>query len=129
MNYYTFNYTNKNGEEKELHLRLTSGDAIEIETAKKVRIIEYLQEESMSMIITMLRYMMKCENKNFSNGQATQLYDELIDSGMTMKSILIDIIYETLVISGFLEKSDWEEMKATLVAVTKKAKENMQEIL
>ena len=129
MNYYTFNYTNKNGEEKELKLRLTSSDAIEIENQKKVKILEFLQQESMNMIITMLRYMRKWEDKNFSMGQASQLYDELIDSGLSMKSILIDVIYEALVVSGFLEKNEWEEMKAYLTKATEKAKKDMQENL
>lgn len=129
MNYYTFNYTNKNGEEKELKLRLTSSDAIEIENIKKTKFLDFVQDESMSMVVTMLQYMRKWEDKNFSLKQASQLYDELIDSGMTMKSILIDIIYETLVVSGFLEKDDWEEMKQALTKATKKVKEEIQEII
>lgn len=129
MNYFVFNYTNKNGEEKELRLRLTSGDAMEIENMSKKRITEYLQEESMSMVITLLRYLNKWENKNFSLNNAQQLYDELIDSGMSMKSILIDIVYEALVVSGFLEKSDWEEMKKLLKKVDEKKTQAIMETL
>ena len=123
MNNYVYNYTNKNGEQKELRLRLTSADAMEIENTKKMTITEFLQQESMNMIITMLRYLRKWEDKNFSLGQASQLYDELIDSGISMKSIIIDVIYEALVVSGFLEKADWEEMKAKIKTTEKKAKE------
>ena len=123
MNYYTFNYTNKQGEQKELRLRLTSADAMEIENIKKKSITEVLQEESLSMVITMLRYLRKWEEKNFSLTNAQQLYDELIDSGLSMKSILIDVIYEALVVSGFLEKDVWEEMKQKIKATEKKAKE------
>lgn len=123
MNYYTFNYTNNQGEQKELRLRLTSADAMEIENTKKKTILDFLQEESMSMVITMLRYLRKWEDKNFSLGQAQQLYDELIDSGLSMKSILIDVIYEALVVSGFLEKEIWEEMKKQIKTATKKAEE------
>ena len=129
MNYYTFNYTTKDGEEKELKLRLTSSDAIEIENIKKTKFLDFIQDESMSMIITMIQYMRRWEDKNFSLKQASLLYDELIDSGMTMKSILMNVIYETLVVSGFLEKSEWEEMKKYLIKTTEKAKENLQEIL
>lgn len=129
MNYFVYTYTNKNGEQKELRLRLTSGDAMEIENMTKKKITEYLQDESMSMVITILRYLNKWENKNFSLNNAQQLYDELIDSGMSMKSILINIIYEALVISGFLEKSDWEEMKQLLAKADKKKKQAIQEIL
>lgn len=129
MNYYTFNYTTKDGEEKELKLRLTSSDAIEIENIKKTKFLDFIQDESMSMIITMIQYMRRWEDKNFSLKQASLLYDELIDSGMTMKSILMNVIYETLVVSGFLEKSEWEEMKKYLTKTTEKAKESLQEIL
>jgi len=112
MNNFIYEYTDKNGETKTLKLRLKSGDAIEIENLKKKSILEYLQEESMNMVITLLRYLMKYENPNFSFQNAQTLYDELIDSGMTMKSILTDIIYESLIVSGFLERKEWEEMKA-----------------
>ena len=128
MNYYVFNYTNKEGQEKELKLRLTSGDAMELETARKVKILEYLQEESMTMIITLLRYLNRYENKNFSLTNAQQLYDELIDSGMTMKRILTDIIYEALVVSGFLEKGEWEQMKQALEKVKEEQTKVLQNI-
>jgi len=130
MNYFVFSYTNKNGEEKELRLRLTSADAMEIENIKKKKITEYLQEESMTMVITLLRYLLRWENKNYSLSNAQQLYDELIDSGMSMKKILTDIIYEALVVSGFLEKSEWEEMKQFLNKTQEKKKQIiMDEIL
>ena len=129
MNYYAFNYTNKQGEQKELRLRLTSADAMEIENTKKMSITQFLQEESLSMVITMLRYLRKWEEKNFSLNNAQVLYDELIDSGMSMKSILIDVIYEALVISGFLEKDVWEEMKSKIKTTEKKAKELILEEL
>lgn len=129
MNNYVYNYTNKEGEKKELRLRLTSADAMEIENIKKMSITEFLQQESMSMIITMLRYLRKWEDKNFSVSQAQTLYDELIDSGLTMKSIIIDVIYEALVVSGFLEKDIWEEMKKKLVTKTKKVEEVILEEL
>lgn len=128
MNYYVFNYTNKEGIEKELKLRLTSGDAMELENSRKVKILEYLQEESMTMIITMLRYLNRYENKNFSLANAQQLYDELIDSGMTMKRILTEIIYEALVVSGFLEKGEWEEMKTMLAKLEEEKKKALLNI-
>lgn len=127
MNYFVFNYTNKNGEDKELRLRLTSGDAIEIENTKNKSITEFLQEESMVSIITILRYLNKWENKQYSFKNAQDLYDELIDSGMSMKSILLDIIYEALVVSGFLEKDKWEEMKKAYKKAETKAVEILQE--
>lgn len=127
MNYFVYEYTNKQGEQKEIRLRLTSADAMEIENTKKMSITQFLQQESMNMIITMLRYLRKSEDKNFSLNQASLLYDELIDSGISMKRILIDVIYEALVVSGFLEKQEWEEMKKQLTQITEKTKKILSE--
>lgn len=129
-----YTYTMSNG--KELKLRLTSGECIEIENTTRKSILEYIQEESMTMMCTLLRYMVKEvngeEQRNFSLKNAQALFDELVDSGMTLKQILMDIIYETLVVSGFLEKEDWEEMKTAQTnaskKVQKKAVEKLNEI-
>ena len=123
---YTFNG-------KELKLRLTSGECIEIENATKKSILEYVQEESMTMMCTLLRYMVKeidgVEQKNFSLKNATALFDELIDSGLTLKQILMDVIYETLVVSGFLEEEEWAEMKAAQTHASKKVQQKAVEKL
>ena len=121
---------------KELKLRLTSGECIEIENTTKKSILSYIQEESMTMICTLLHYMIKeidgQSQTNFSYKNAQVLYDELVDSGLTLKQILMDVIYETLVVSGFLEKEDWEEMKTAQTnaskRVQKKAVEKLNEI-
>ena len=122
--------------DKELKLRLTSGECIEIENATKKSILNYVQEESMTMMCTLLRYMVKEVNgekpNSFSFKNAQELFDELVDSGLTLKQILMDVIYETLVVSGFLEKEDWEEMKTAQTKaskkVTKMAVEKLNEI-
>lgn len=123
---YTFNG-------KELKLRLTSGECIEIENATRKSILEYIQEESMTMMCTLLRYMVKEingeEQRNFSLKNAQALFDELVDSGLTLKQILMDIIYETLVVSGFLEKEDWEEMKTAQTQASKKVQKKAVEKL
>lgn len=121
---------------KELKLRLTSSECIEIENTTKKSILNYIQEESMTMICTLLRYMVKEVNgekpNSFSFKNAQELFDELVDSGLTLKQILMDVIYETLVVSGFLEKEDWEEMKTAQTnaskRVQKKAVEKLNEI-
>lgn len=117
-----YTYVLKNG--KEIKLRLTSGECIEIENASKKSILDYVQEESMTMMCTLLRYMVKEvngeEQKNFSLKNAQMLFDEMVDDGMTLKQILMDVIYETLVVSGFLEKEDWEEMKTAQTQASKK---------
>ena len=118
---------------KELKLRLTSGECIEIENASHKSILDYVQEESMTMMCTLLKYMVKEidgeEQKNFSYKNAQSLFDELVDSGMTLKKILMDVIYETLVVSGFLEKEDWEEMKTAQTQASKKVQKKAVEKL
>ena len=129
-----YTYILKNG--KEIKLRLTSGECIEIENLTKKPILQYVTEESMTMMCTLLRYEVKEINgepvRNFSLKNAQELFDELVDSGMTLKQILMDIIYETLVVSGFLEKEDWEEMKTAQTnaskKVTKRTVEKLEQI-
>lgn len=128
MNYYIYNYTTKSGENKELKLRLTSGDAIAIEDSKKASLIKYLDDESVSMIVTLLGYLVKNENKKLSQEEAQNLYDELIDSGISMRKILTDIIYESLIVSGFLERKEWEEMKSAIAKMQEKKKELLTKI-
>lgn len=120
MNYYIYKLNNG----KELKLRLTSGECIEIENASKMSILEYVQNESMNTICTLIRYSIKeidgekANNFSFKNAQA--LVDEMVENGMTFKKILTDVIYEALVVSGFLEKEDWEEMKQAQNQASKK---------
>ena len=122
-------YKLKNG--KELKLRLTSGECIEIENASKKSILDYVSEESMTMMCTLLKYMVKeidgeAQN-NFSYKNAQTLFDEMVDDGMTLKKILMDVIYETLVESGFLEREDWEEMKTAQTQASKNAQKKAVE--
>lgn len=118
-----YTYILKNG--KEIKLRLTSGECIEIETATKKSILDYIQEESITMMCTLIKYMVKEVNgetqNNFSYKNAQALFDEMVDDGMTLKQILMDVIYETLVVSGFLEKEDWEQMKTAQTQASKKS--------
>ena len=125
-----YTYTMSNG--KELKLRLTSVDDIAIEDITGKTIQECIETGSIKTICTLLRFMVKEingeEQKNFSLKNAQELYDELIDSGLSMNGILNDIIAETLVVSGFLEKEDWEDMKTATQAskdVKKKAVEKL----
>lgn len=130
---FTYIFEKNNGEKKELKLRLTSGECIEIENTTKKSILDYVQEESMTSMVTLLRYMIKeidgVEQNNFSFKNAQALFDELIDNGLTIKKILMDILYETLVISGFLEKEDWEEMKTAQTNASKKVQKKAVEKL
>lgn len=125
---------NENGEKeiketKNVKFRLLSGDCVTLEKETKKSIIEYIQDESITMVTTMLRYMRMFEDRTITINQAQKLYDELIDDGWTYKKIIQDIIYETLVCSGFLEETEWKEMKKQTEQLAKKLKEEQKKAL
>lgn len=108
MKYYEFEL---NGET--IKLRLTSNDCIEIEKKTGEKLIDYIQDYSMQTIITLLMYMRRSSVPNFSMKDASVLYDQLIDSEEygNMESVLYDVIFEGLVVSGFIKKEELEEIK------------------
>lgn len=96
-----------------IKLRLTSNDCIEIEKKTGTKLIDYMQDYSMQTIVTLLMYMRRSSVPNFSMKDAGELYDKLIDSEEfgSMESILYDVIFEGLVVSGFIKKEQLEEIK------------------
>lgn len=108
MKYYEFEL---NGET--IKLRLTSNDCIEIEKKTGVKLLDYIQDYSMQTVVTLLMYMRRSSVPNFSMKDAGELYDKLIDSEEygTMENIIYDVIFEGLVVSGFLKKEELEEIK------------------
>lgn len=105
MNYFIYEL-----EGEELKFRLTSADCLEIEDKYKTKLLDYIQDYSMTAIITMLRYMRKSDVPNFSRTDACNLFDKLINNGLTFEDILMKIIYPTAVVSGFLKQSDLNNM-------------------
>lgn len=99
--------------DRTVKFRLTSNDCIVIEKMSGKSIVEYIQNLSMTTIITLLRYMVRSSVENFSEKDAMKLYDELIDSGYTTNTIIKDIILEALAVSGFMSQEDLAQMKAT----------------
>lgn len=108
MKYYEFEL---NGET--IKLRLTSNDCIEIEKKTGVKLIDYIQDYSMQTLVTLLMYMRRSSVPNFSMKDASNLYDQLIDSEDfgSMEAVLYDAIFEGLVVSGFIKKEELEEIK------------------
>lgn len=95
---------------EDIKLRLTSGDSVEIEKKTGIKLLDYIQDYSISTITNLLKYMRKSEVINFSEKDAYALYDKLVDNGYTLEDIVFKVIYETAVVSGFLKKSDLDEM-------------------
>lgn len=108
MKYYEFEL---NGET--IKLRLTSNDCVEIEKKTGVKLLDYMQDYSMQTILTLLMYMRRSSVPNFSIKDAGDLYDKLIDNEEygSMEKILYNVIFEGLVVSGFLKKEELEEIK------------------
>lgn len=109
--------------------RLKSSDCLAIEKKTGTKILDFIQDYSMTAIITMLTYLRRGEKDNFSEKEATELYDKLVDNGYTMERIVFDIIFEALVVSGFLDKSQLDEMKTTKNEVADKKKAELKKVL
>lgn len=97
--------------EKEIKMRLTSQDCVEIEKNKGVRLLDFIQDYAITTIVTLLKYMRRGAGENFTENMAYGFYDELIDAGYTMSDILDKIIYETLVISGVISAEDLKNIR------------------
>ncbi len=106
MNYYEIEINQK--QEK---FKLNTESCIQLEKKTGKKLIDYVREESVTMCVDLLQYMKRFENPDYSQVDALHLCDELINSGWTYPKIITDIIYETLVVSGFLEKLEWEKTK------------------
>ena len=111
MKFYEYEYETFDGEKKTLKLRLVSGDMKILEKITGESLLDYIGKVNITMITNMLRYMNRPNIPNFSEKDAEKLYDELVDAGLTMENIYLDIIMETLVVSGFMRKEDLEDMK------------------
>lgn len=111
MKFFEYEYETFDGERKTLKLRLVSSDMKTIEKRAGVKLLDFVGDYSITTITTLLMYMNRPSVPNFSEKDTDKLYDELIDSGLTLEEIYQDIIMETLVVSGFMKKEDLDEMK------------------
>lgn len=117
----------KNGEV--IKFRLTSGEAINMEEKTKTKLLDYIQDYSITNIVTTLMYLRRFEIPNFSKKDATDLFDKLVDNDYTLEQIVYDVIYEAMVASGFLKKEELEEMKKTVLEAQEYVKKQRKEAL
>ena len=87
-----------------------------------------MKEVSQTNIVMFLMYMRRHEFPNYSNKEANELYDKLIDNDYTMTSIIFDIIYETLVVSGVMTKGELTRLKEVMGVTQEKVDKKLQEI-
>lgn len=115
MKYYEIEL---NGET--IKFRLTSSDSMMIEKKTGVKLLDYVQDYAITTVITLLMYMRRSSVPNFSEKDASKLYDDLVDAGYTLKEILYDIIFEALAVSGFLSQEELMEIKGKVTDNSKK---------
>lgn len=112
-----------------IKLRLKSADSVVIEKKTGVKLLDFIQDYSITAVITMLTYLRRSDVPNFSEKEAYDLYDELVDNGYTLEKIMYDVIFEALVVSGFLSKGELEEMKVAKEKTQEKKKKEILEDL
>lgn len=126
---------NKDGEiertEKEkIELRMTTTNAKVLESKTGKGIFDLVQDMSVTNISKMLMYLLKGKKDNVCEKDADEITDKLVDAGYTFERIMMEIIFEALVVSGFLSKDQLEEAKTLKEEVKesnkKKALEDLQ---
>lgn len=117
MKYYEFELDGET-----IKLRLRASDSVAIEKKTGTKLLDLLQDYSLSTITLLLQYLRRGEVPNFSQDNAYELYDRLIDNGYTLETILFDVIYEAMVVSGFLAKEDLESIKVQKEEAKKETK-------
>lgn len=124
MKYYEFELNGRT-----IKLRLTANDCMTIESKTGKKLLDYMQDYSMTTVVNLLMYLVRSSVPNFSLKDAGALYDELIDSEQygSLESILFDVIYEGMVVSGFLKKQDLEMMKTAKDESSQVLKEEIME--
>ena len=105
MKYYEFELDGET-----IKLRLTSSDVIALEKKTGMSIMDYVQDFSLTTVITLLMYMRRSSVPNFSEKDAGELYDKLVDNDYTLADIINKIIMEALVVSGFMSKDALKSM-------------------
>ena len=129
MKNYVFNYKDSEGNEKEVALRLTSLDCENIEKQFNCSLLDYVQQGSITSIVTLLYYMRKGAGESYTKNMAYGFYDELVDSGYTMMDILDKVIWEGLVVSGVMSKEDLNNIRAEREKVNNMTDEEKQELV
>ena len=128
MKNYVFNYKDSEGNEKEVELRLTSLDCENIEKQFNCSLLDYVQQGSITSIVTLLYYMRKGSGGNYTKNMAYSFYDELVDSGYTMMDILDKVIWEGLVISGVMSKEDLNNIREEREKIKNMSDEEKEEL-
>ena len=124
MKYFEFELA---GETIKLRLTTENSQAIEKKTGKGL--FDLVQEVNIANIVTLLMYLRRGETPNFSEKETFALCDKLIDNDYTYEKIMMEVIFEALVVSGFLTKEQLEEAKTLKEEVKENNKKKVIEEL
>jgi cysteinyl-tRNA synthetase len=116
-------------EGKTIELRMTTANAKSLESKTGKSIFDLVQDMSVTNISKMLMYLLKGKKDNVCEKEADELVDKLVDNGYTYEKIMMEIIFEALVVSGFLSKEQLEEAKTLKEEVKEKNKKKVLEDL
>ena len=115
-----------NGEN--IKLRLTREAIMEIEKKNNNSILEIMKDISQTNIIMLLMYMRRFEIPNYSQKEASQLYDKFIDNEYSMQDVVFKVIYEGLVVSGVMTKGELSQLKEMVGIKDKEIKKKIEEL-
>lgn len=138
MKYFEFEFENpifnedgeiERTEKEKLELRMTTTNAKVLESKTGRSIFDLVQDMSITNISKMLMYLIKGKKDNISEKEADIVTDKLVNAGYTFEKIMMEIIFEALVVSGFLSKEQLEEAKTLKEEVKENNKKKVIEDL
>jgi transcriptional regulator CtsR len=112
-----------------IELRMTTSNAKTLESKTGKSIFDLVQDMSVTNISKMLMYLLKGKKDNVCEKEADELVDKLVDNGYTYERIMMEVIFEALVVSGFLSREQLEEAKTLKEEVKEKNKKKVLEDL
>jgi cysteinyl-tRNA synthetase len=116
-------------ENETIELRMTTTNAKALENKTGRSIFDLVSDMSVTNISKMLMYLLKGKKDNVNEKEADELVDKLVDNGYTYEKIMMEVIFEALVVSGFLSKEQLEEAKTMKEEVKEQNKKKAMEEL
>jgi cysteinyl-tRNA synthetase len=116
-------------ENETIELRMTTTNAKTLESKTGKSIFDLVSDMSVTNISKMLMYLLKGKKDNVNEKEADELVDKLVDNGYTYERIMMEVIFEALVVSGFLSKEQLEEAKTMKEEVKEQNKKKAMEEL
>src|SRR5574344_154477 len=109
--------------------RITTANVKILESKTGKSIFDLVSDMSVTNISKMLMYLLKGKKDNVNEKEADELVDKLVDVGYTFERIMMEVIFEALVVSGFLSKEQLEEAKTMKEEVKEQNKKKAMEEL